>query len=82
MVAVTRRMTALEAKHAEYVEDKRRKSAETRSEIDRLSVVEAQHGGCAENNLELDRLRGENDRLRAELSAGRGNKAENAAAAA
>ena len=55
LVAVTRRMTALEAKHAEYVKDRRRESAETRSEIDRLRVVEAQHAGCAENRLELDR---------------------------
>ena len=82
LVAVTRRMTVLEAKHAEYVEDRRRESAETRSEIDRLRVVEAQHAGCAENRLELDRRQNEIDLLRAELAAALGNKAENAAAAA
>ena len=80
-MAVTRRMTALEAKHAEYVEDRRQESAETHSEIDRPRVVEAQHAGCAENKLELDRRQGEIDRLRAELAAALGNKAENAAAA-
>ena len=80
LVAVTRRLAALEAKRAELAEDRRRESAETRGEIDRLGAVEAQHAGCAENRLELDRLQGENDRLRAELAAALGNKAENAAA--
>ena len=81
LVAVTRRLAALEAKHAEYVEDRRRESAETHSEIDRLRVVEAQHAACAENKLELGRRQGEIDRLKDDLAAALGNKAETAAAA-